>query len=75
MFPKKYLPEDKMRQKICQSSPELRALAAKLEQVKRKLRYLHDLHDLHLGIHKQRESGTHLQMVIKKIILKLSNLT
>merc|ERR1712029_205180 len=32
MFPKKYLPEDKLRQKICQSSPELRALAAKLEQ-------------------------------------------
>ena len=33
MFPKKYLPEDKLRQKICQSSPELRALTAKLEQV------------------------------------------
>ena len=33
MFPKKYLPEDRLRQKICQSSPELRALAAKLEQV------------------------------------------
>jgi len=32
MFPKKYLPEDKIRQKICQSSPELRALAAKLDQ-------------------------------------------
>merc|ERR1712018_435971 len=32
MFPKKYLPEDRLRQKICQSSPELRALAAKLEQ-------------------------------------------
>ena len=34
MFPKKYLPEDKIRQKICQSSPELRLLAAKLEQVR-----------------------------------------
>ena len=32
MFPKKYLPEDRLRQKICHSSPELRALAAKLEQ-------------------------------------------
>merc|ERR1712098_890583 len=32
MFPKKYLPEDRLRQKIRQSSPELRALAAKLEQ-------------------------------------------
>lgn len=31
MFPKKYLPEDKLRQRVCQSSPELRALAAKLE--------------------------------------------
>ena len=33
MFPKKYLPEDKLRQKVCQASPELRLLAAKLEQV------------------------------------------
>ena len=32
MFPKKYLPEDRLRQKICHSSPELRTLAAKLEQ-------------------------------------------
>ena len=44
MFPKKYLPEDRMRQRVCQvsrqhggnhsvqGSPELRALAAKLEQ-------------------------------------------
>ena len=40
MFPKKYLPEDRLRQKICQSSPELRALAAKLEQV---IAILHDV--------------------------------
>ena len=48
MFPKKYLPEDRLRQRVCQvnnrknelslltsiclkSSPELRALASKLE--------------------------------------------
>jgi len=32
MIPRKYLPVDKMRQRICESSPELRSLAAKLEQ-------------------------------------------
>lgn len=32
MIPKKYLPEDRLRQKIVQGSPELRQLAAQLEQ-------------------------------------------
>jgi len=32
MIPRKYLPEDRIRQKIVQGSPELRQLAAQLEQ-------------------------------------------
>ena len=32
MIPRKYLPEEKMRQRICESSPELSSLDAKLEQ-------------------------------------------
>ena len=65
MFPKKYLPEDRLRQKICQSSPELRALAAKLEQV---ITIFQDddvlrnsveiVEVLVSGLHQQRESCT-----------------
>ena len=64
MFPKKYLPEDRLRQKICQSSPELRALAAKLEQVitifqDDVLRNSVEIVEVLIsGLHQQRESCT-----------------